>query len=102
MWDPVSRCGADVIAVSPFTDASNPVSIALLRVIFQNSTVVNTTYVRIRVDQNTSVLLGVDILPHGNEFYSALLAQANRWNTWVDQGSKPIFPTYDQRYSDTA
>merc|ERR1719445_449161 len=79
MWDPTSKCGADVLAVSPYTDASNPVSTALLRVTFQNATVVNTTYLRIRADQNTSLLIGLDNLgTDGNEFYSALLAQADR------------------------
>lgn len=103
MWDPSSECGADILAVSPYTDASNPVSTALLRVVIVNKTDSKIIYLRARADQNTSELIGLDNLgPNGNDFYSALLAQADRWNSWVAGGALPTLPTDDQRYSDTA
>ena len=97
-------CGAEILAVSPPFDPDNHnTSIALLKlsVVSGGGRAVNTSYFRATVDQECSALQSLELAAAG-EFYAALLANAQRWDSFVERGSQLQLPDGDIRYRDTA
>jgi hypothetical protein len=80
------------------------VSVALLRLVVRTkSTTYNCSYYRIRINQtNSSDLLGLDENIDGDEFYSALLGNAERWGGYMEAATSAQLPASDRRYADTA
>ena len=81
--------------------------IALLKlsVVSSGGRAVNTSYFRATVDQECSALQSLVKLGGVNaagEFYAALLANAQRWGSFVERGSQLQLPDGDIRYRDTA
>jgi len=99
-WDSPSACGGSIMAVSPAATAQDPESTALIRVVTRASTNKSTFYRRLRVNQTSSELLGIDELDNGDDFFDAVLAQYHRWGDFVGFGSAPLLPDSDRRYRD--
>lgn len=100
-WDPDTRCGAAMVAVSPQASMQNATSIALLRITLLEGDNVTVMYLRARANQSTSQPLGVDDLGRSSdEFYQAILSQATRWDAFVRSGAVAKLPTSDVRYRD--
>lgn len=101
MWDPKTNCGAEIVAVSPPLDAKSPESVALLRVTTVLANNATTIFLRVRANQSTSELLGLDnLLSDGNAFYAAVLSQFSRWGDWIENGALASIPDSDRRYGD--
>jgi hypothetical protein len=91
----------------PFDPDNHNTSIALLKlsVVSGGGRAVNTSYFRATVDQECSALQSLVKLGGVNaagEFYAALLANAQRWGSFVERGSQLQLPDGDIRYRDTA
>jgi hypothetical protein len=99
-------CGAEILTVSPAFDPGNHnTSIALLKLsIVSGDSAGNTSYFRATVDQECSALQslvklgGVDA---GGEFYAALDANAQRWDSFVERGSQLQVSGFRRAYRET-
>lgn len=90
MWDELSQCGAEVVAVTtqPSEVYSNQ-TVAHLRV----TTVIGganpvISFVRIIAnDTDGSVISKDELHSDGGAFVEALMAQSNKWDPWIAQGT---------------
>jgi hypothetical protein len=102
MWDEESRCGAEVVAVTapaPETYSGETQAHIMVKTVLGDADPV-VSFVRIIANDTDGSAISIDELDtDGSAFVEALMAQSDKWDPWIAQGSIPTLPSSSRRYS---